>query len=87
MSLVPPVEIDECDSDPCMNGGVCIDEIDRYTCNCTGTGYEGDRCQNGELFSQWWHLSAHSMSAFLSLGTQPEDVVSVHVFFHLKHEA
>lgn len=27
-------EINECDSDPCLNDGVCIDEVDKYTCIC-----------------------------------------------------
>ncbi|XP_019849533.1 PREDICTED: deleted in malignant brain tumors 1 protein-like, partial [Amphimedon queenslandica] len=31
---------------PCMNGGECIQysPADNYTCNCTGTGYEGVNC-------------------------------------------
>ncbi|XP_072018610.1 uncharacterized protein [Amphiura filiformis] len=37
--------IDECVSNPCNNKGMCIDEIDYYQCNCTGTGYQGDICQ------------------------------------------
>ncbi|XP_072019599.1 uncharacterized protein [Amphiura filiformis] len=37
--------INECDSNPCNNEGMCIDEIDYYQCNCTGTGYQGDICQ------------------------------------------
>lgn len=35
-------DINECvladGQSPCLNGGVCIDGIDRYDCNCTGTG-------------------------------------------------
>lgn len=23
---------------PCQNGGACIDEINKYKCNCSGTG-------------------------------------------------
>ena len=26
--------INECASNPCRNGGTCIDEIDGYTCRC-----------------------------------------------------
>ena len=36
-----------CDIDsPCMNGGQCLQYSppDNYTCNCTGTEYQGDNC-------------------------------------------
>ena len=36
-----------CDRDtPCMNGGQCIQYSppNNYTCNCTGTGYQGVNC-------------------------------------------
>ena len=39
------LNIDECGSNPCLNTGRCIDGINNYTCNCTGTGYEGLRCE------------------------------------------
>lgn len=36
------INIDDCVSptglSPCKNGGVCIDGIGRYDCNCSGTG-------------------------------------------------
>jgi len=35
------VDIDECGEEPCLHGGLCIDLINTFTCNCTGTGYEG----------------------------------------------
>lgn len=28
-------------SSPCQNGGICVDGINSYTCNCNDTGYEG----------------------------------------------
>jgi len=28
------VEIDECISDPCLNGGTCFDLVDRFYCLC-----------------------------------------------------
>ncbi|XP_053398283.1 neurogenic locus Notch protein-like [Mercenaria mercenaria] len=37
--------IDECDSDPCQNGGTCTDEVNQYTCICV-PGYNGDECEN-----------------------------------------
>ncbi|CAG9865288.1 unnamed protein product [Phyllotreta striolata] len=43
------INIDECvlpnGSGPCQNGGLCKDEINRYTCVCDGTGYTGLLCE------------------------------------------
>ena len=42
------VDINECNTGtPCLNGGVCSNTAGSFTCNCTGTGYQGDTCQNG----------------------------------------
>ena len=40
----PLLDIGECSSDPCQNGGTCIDEINAFTCMCMG-GYTGDVCE------------------------------------------
>ncbi|CAG0909785.1 unnamed protein product, partial [Cyprideis torosa] len=29
-------------SDPCQNGGQCVDGLASFTCNCSYTGFEGD---------------------------------------------
>ena len=29
------LDVDECDTLPCENGGTCVDDIDGYTCQCT----------------------------------------------------
>ena len=44
-----PVDINECASSPCKNGGTCVDGINSYTCNCD-VGYEGDNCETGIFF-------------------------------------
>lgn len=38
-------DIDECQSMPCQNGGMCIDHINGYECNCTDTGFNGTNCE------------------------------------------
>jgi len=42
------VEMDECASDPCQNGGTCVDLINGYQCRCTDqfTGVNCDRRQS-----------------------------------------
>ena len=46
LSLTHFVDIDECATTPCQNGGSCTDEINDYTCNCV-EGYDGANCENG----------------------------------------
>ena len=41
-------DFDECSSNPCQNGGVCTDDVNRYDCACL-TGYEGTLCEIGTL--------------------------------------
>ena len=38
------VNIDECISGPCQNGGICIDHVHGYKCNCTDD-FMGDNCE------------------------------------------
>ena len=35
---------DECASRPCLNGGICADEINNYRCSCTN-GFTGKNCE------------------------------------------
>uniref|UniRef100_A0A8C5I512 Delta-like protein n=1 Tax=Gouania willdenowi TaxID=441366 RepID=A0A8C5I512_GOUWI len=36
--------INDCESNPCDNGGTCIDKVSVYQCIC-GDGWEGDHCE------------------------------------------
>ncbi|XP_072047323.1 uncharacterized protein [Amphiura filiformis] len=38
-------DINECDSDPCLNGGTCNDGVNAYTCDCYNTGFSGTHCE------------------------------------------
>lgn len=38
------IEIDECSSDPCLNGGTCEDLVNIFVCDCE-TGWSGENCQ------------------------------------------
>ena len=35
------MDIDECESDPCLNKGVCINLVNAFTCRCDD-GFTGD---------------------------------------------
>ena len=37
--------VNECKSNPCMNGGTCTDKVYRYTCKCPD-GYTGANCES-----------------------------------------
>ena len=40
------IDIDECASSPCQNGGSCTDQVNGYSCNCV-YGYNGTDCETG----------------------------------------
>ena len=54
------VDIDECASRPCQNGGNCTDIVNGHTCDCVA-GYDGANCENGnnsrlfQMFYQCWN--------------------------------
>ena len=56
------LDIDECASFPCKNGGTCYDYIDYFTCDCP-PGYTGEYCQTGE--SLWVILLVDFIASFL----------------------
>ena len=48
-------DINECASNPCVNGGTCVDGINQYTCMCRSGTY-GTNCENSK------HLLVTKMS-------------------------
>ena len=41
------VDINECSTSPCVNGAMCNDDVDGYTCSCVA-GYTGTQCETGD---------------------------------------
>ena len=42
------VEVNECDSSPCLNGGTCVNGNTSYSCACL-VGYTDPECSSGAL--------------------------------------
>ena len=40
------LDIDDCVNHTCANGGLCVDGINTYSCNCSA-GYTGEHCLTG----------------------------------------
>ena len=41
-------DINDCQPNPCENGGTCTDGVNNYTCSCVA-GYSGYNCSIGRL--------------------------------------
>ena len=35
-----------CDSSPCINAGICEEQVGGYVCNCKETNYQGPICES-----------------------------------------
>lgn len=55
-------EIDECDSNPCQNGGLCEDLVASYNCRCPETFF-GRNCEIGIVPSFGTVLSPSALSS------------------------
>ncbi|PFX17575.1 Olfactomedin-like protein 2A [Stylophora pistillata] len=52
-------DVNECASNPCINGGTCVDGINGYTCTCP-PNYRGIRCENDDEFCRLSTVSCTS---------------------------
>ncbi len=55
-------EINECESNPCLNGGDCTDQVNGYNCSCPAE-YTGERCQTSNMweYSFWITMVDHQL--------------------------
>ena len=44
--VLPPVDVNECASNPCKNNGVCVNRVNRFDCACKA-GFTGSTCEKG----------------------------------------
>ena len=49
LSIFQQPDIDDCNPNPCMNGGMCSDGVNNYTCTCA-PGYTDANCTTGIFF-------------------------------------
>ena len=42
-------DINECNNNPCQNGGTCTNTIGGYNCTCA-QGFEGKHCDQGRIY-------------------------------------
>ena len=54
------VDIDDCASNPCQNGGQCIDGVAKFTCQCA-PGWMGDTCTE----SKYNHMNRHQIRFYV----------------------
>jgi len=54
-------ETDECQVQPCLNKGTCIDKVGAYQCVCPST-HTGEHCETGQLCRKkvFIYLKKHS---------------------------
>lgn len=61
-------QVDQCDNEPCQNGGICSHTAKGFRCDCDGTGYEGSVCeQNINECAVEWRTSTVDLDGFIPL--------------------
>lgn len=56
-------EVNECVSFPCLNQGVCVDEVNKFTCSCAA-GFTGwNLLQNVPFFLGYFHSQTRILSS------------------------
>lgn len=66
-----PVDVDSsvgpsttCQEDSCANMGICIQQWENYTCDCSMTSYTGTQCNDRKL-QCWCHPQNHGIARFI----------------------
>ena len=66
MTMVSVSDIEECSSNPCMNGAKCTDAVNSYTCGCVAGGYTGTHCETGSSFTMTTNRSLYAAIQYKS---------------------
>ena len=73
-------DINECEREPCKNGGICTDLVANYSCECPGE-YMGRNCQSSKCscsYFNWgffvvFNTAIHSYSTLDAIRTKRTD--------------
>lgn len=55
LSCVLPADVNECEAEPCKNGGICTDLVANYSCECPGE-FMGRNCQQSKYCHRFTSL-------------------------------
>ena len=50
------IDLNECASNPCLNGGACKGAVNGYTCECCA-GFTGELCETGNYIIHYYENS------------------------------
>ena len=59
-------DIDECQNNPCLNGGTCEDLLGGFQCECRD-GFKGDTCSEGKFELEFRFIVPDNLSKALCL--------------------
>ena len=75
------LETDECQSNPCQNGGTCVDGVYSFTCSCPSS-FAGPRCEGVKYdFICYIYLPQCPFHKIYIMSTLFKYVISASVFF------
>ena len=58
-------DINECSTGTPCNGGTCSNAPGTFSCDCTGTGFEGATCVDGKFYSLKYFEVVYAFSHLL----------------------
>ena len=61
-------EYNECESNPCSNGGTCLDRVGEFQCICP-SGYAGSRCETQVIYTSYY-IICDAIFVLLSSGRE-----------------
>lgn len=81
-----PVQLTECDINPCQNGASCflVDNIESYKCHCR-TGFKGRHCEGKHnKTSDSWSVLFNSVGLVVLLKFHDHEISRINVWFSWK---